>query len=227
MLKVKLLAYTPEPEKLVAAAARLCYSDKSADELMENFTPDKVEAFVRKLVSLGHESPMEHVCFTFAIDGISRACSHQLVRHRIGASFSQKSQRYVKENQFEYVTPPKIAAKPELVAKFDRAMADMQAAYAELLAAGVPAEDARFVLPNAASTSFVLTMNVRSLWHFFQLRCCNRAQWEIRALANAMLAEVREVAPLLFAKAGATCDSIGICYEGKMSCGKCKNVLER
>jgi thymidylate synthase (FAD) len=227
VVKVILLEHTPEPERLVAAAARLCYSDKSADELLDNFTPDKVESFVKKLVSLGHESPMEHVCFTFAIDGISRACSHQLVRHRIGVSFSQKSQRYVKENQFEYVTPPKIAAKPELAEKFDKAMADMQGVYEELLAAGVPAEDARFVLPNAASTSLVVTMNVRSLWHFFELRCCNRAQWEIRALANAMLAEVREVAPLLFAKAGATCDSMGICFEGGMTCGKCSNVLSR
>ncbi len=226
-MKVSLLQYTPEPEKLVAAAARLCYSDKGADELMDNFTPDKVEGFVKKLVALGHESPMEHVCFTFAVDGISRACSHQLVRHRIGVSFSQKSQRYVKENQFEYVTPPKVAKNPELLAKFDKAMSDAQAAYAELLAAGVPAEDARFVLPNAASTSLVVTMNVRSLWHFFQLRCCNRAQWEIRALANAMLAEVKEVAPLLFANAGATCDSMGICFEGSMSCGKCKNVMNR
>lgn len=227
MLKVILLEHTPEPEKLVAAAARLCYSPKSADELMENFTPDKVESFVRKLVSLGHESPMEHVSFTFAIDGISRACSHQLVRHRIGASYSQKSQRYVKENQFDYVTPPKIAARPELAAKFDRAMADMQSVYQELMQAGVPAEDARFVLPNAASTSFVLTMNVRSLWHFFELRCCTRAQWEIRALANAMLAEVKKVAPLLFEHAGATCDSMGICFEGDMSCGRCQNVIKR
>ncbi|MBQ3180767.1 MAG: FAD-dependent thymidylate synthase [Firmicutes bacterium] len=227
MLKVILLEHTPEPEKLVAAAARLCYSPKSADELMENFTPDKVESFVRKLVSLGHESPMEHVSFTFAIDGISRACSHQLVRHRIGASYSQKSQRYVKENQFDYVTPPKIAARPELAAKFDRAMADMQSVYQELMQAGVPAEDARFVLPNAASTSFVLTMNVRSLWHFFELRCCTRAQWEIRELANAMLAEVKKVAPLLFEHAGATCDSMGICFEGDMSCGRCQNVIKR
>lgn len=226
-MKVTLLQYTPQPEKLVAAAARLCYSDKGADELMDNFTQDKVESFVRKLVSLGHESPMEHVCFTFAIDGISRACSHQLVRHRIGVSFSQKSQRYVKENQFEYVVPPKIAVKPELLAQFEKAMQNAQAEYAELLAAGVPAEDARFVLPNAAATSLVVTMNVRSLWHFFELRCCNRAQWEIRSLANAMLKEVKEVAPLLFEHAGATCDSMGICYEGGMSCGKCKTVISR
>ncbi len=226
-MKVILLEHTPEPERLVAAAARLCYSDKAADELLQDFTPDKVSAFVRKLVSLGHESPMEHVNFTFAIAGISRACSHQLVRHRIGASYSQKSQRYVKEKQFEYVTPPKIAAKPELAAKFEQAMIDMQHVYEQLLAAGVPAEDARFVLPNAASTSLVLTMNVRSLWHFFELRCCQRAQWEIRALANAMLAEVRQVAPLLFEKAGPTCESMGICFEGAMSCGRCANVLER
>lgn len=226
-MKVSLLQYTPEPEKLVAAAARLCYSDKSADELMDNFTPEKVESFVQRLVALGHESPMEHVCFTFAIDGISRACSHQLVRHRIGVSFSQKSQRYVKEKQFEYVVPPKVAKNPELAAKFEQAMQRAQAEYEELLAAGVPAEDARFVLPNAAATSLVVTMNVRSLWHFFQLRCCNRAQWEIRALANAMLVEVREVAPLLFANAGATCDSMGICFEGAMSCGKCKNIQAR
>lgn len=226
-MKVSLLQYTPEPEKLVAAAARLCYSDKSADELMENFTPEKVTEFVQKLVALGHESPMEHVCFTFAVDGISRACSHQLVRHRIGVSFSQKSQRYVKEKQFEYVVPPKVARNPELLAKFEQAMQNAQTEYAELLAAGVPAEDARFVLPNAAATSLVVTMNVRSLWHFFQLRCCNRAQWEIRALANAMLAEVKEVAPLLFANAGATCDSMGVCFEGDMSCGKCKNVQKR
>lgn len=226
-MKVSLLQYTPEPEKLVAAAARLCYSDKSADELMDNFTPEKVAEFVQKLVALGHESPMEHVCFTFAVDGISRACSHQLVRHRIGVSFSQKSQRYVKENQFEYVVPPRIAGNPELAAKFEQAMKNARTEYAELLAAGVPAEDARFVLPNAAATSLVVTMNVRSLWHFFELRCCNRAQWEIRALADAMLREVREVAPLLFANAGATCDSMGICFEGAMSCGKCKNVMNR
>lgn len=226
-MKVILLEHTPEPERLVAAAARLCYSAKAADELLQDFTPDKVASFVNKLVSLGHESPMEHVSFTFAIDGISRACSHQLVRHRVGASYSQKSQRYVKEKQFEYVMPPKIAARPDLAAKFEQAMFDMQHVYEQLLAADVPAEDARFVLPNAATTSLVLTMNVRSLWHFFQLRCCQRAQWEIRALANAMLAEVRQVAPLLFAKAGPTCESMGICFEGSMSCGRCANVLAR
>lgn len=227
MVKVILLEHTPEPERLVAAAARLCYSPKGAAELLEDFTPEKVEGFVRKLVSLGHESPMEHVCFTFGIEGISRACSHQLVRHRIGASYSQKSQRYVREKQFDYVLPPTIEASPELTDKFQATMARLQGVYEELLAAGIPAEDARFVLPNAASTSLVLTMNVRSLWHFFELRCCQRAQWEIRNLAYEMRRLVREVAPLLFAKVGPTCESMGLCFEGSMSCGRCPNVVER
>jgi len=226
-MKVQVIAHTPDPEKIVAAAARLCYSPKGATELLENFTPDQVEKFVKKLVSLGHESPMEHVSFTFAIEGISRACSHQIVRHRVGASYSQKSQRYVKEHQFDYVTPPLVKRNEEANELFKQAMADAQAVYEKLLAAGIPAEDARFVLPNAASTSFVRTMNVRSLWHFFELRCCTRAQGEIRALANEMLKQVQEIAPLLFAKAGATCDSMGICFEGNMCCGKCKNVAER
>ena len=227
MVKVVLLEHTPEPERLVAAAARLCYSARGAAELLEDFTPDKVEGFVRKLVALGHESPMEHVSFTFGIEGISRACSHQLVRHRVGASYSQKSQRYVKEKQFDYVVPRSIAGRPELAERYRQTMAELQGVYDELLAAGVPAEDARFVLPNAAATSLVLTMNVRSLWHFFELRCCQRAQWEIRELAEEMRRQVRQVAPLLFAKAGPTCETMGICFEGAMSCGRCKNVIER
>ncbi|MGI5825585.1 MAG: FAD-dependent thymidylate synthase [Bacillota bacterium] len=227
MLKVKLISHTPDPERVVAAAARLCYSPRSANEILENFSDEQVTEFVQKIVSLGHESTMEHVSFTFAIDGISRALSHQLVRHRIGCSYSQQSQRYVKEKQFEYITPPKVAKNPAALAKFEKLMAEAQKVYTELLEAGIPAEDARFVLPNAAETKFVMTMNVRSLLHFFELRCCNRAQWEIRALANAMLKEVKAVAPLLFAHAGATCDSQGICYEGDMCCGKCKNVAKR
>jgi len=226
-MKVQVIAHTPDPEEIVAAAARLCYSPKGATELLENFSPDQVEKFVKKLVSLGHESPMEHVSFTFAIEGISRACSHQLVRHRVGASYSQKSQRYVKENQFDYVIPPSVSRNEKARNFYESAMAYAQAAYGYLLMEGVPAEDARFVLPNAAATSLVVTMNVRSLWHFFELRCCTRAQWEIRALANEMLKQVREIAPLLFDKAGATCDSMGICFEGSMCCGKCKNVVER
>ncbi len=223
-MEVKLISYTPEPEKVVAAAARLCYSPKSAVDIMEDFSDEQVGAFLEKLMDLGHDSPLEHASFTFAIDGVSRALSHQLVRHRIGASFSQKSQRYVKERDFQYQTPPAIRRDPAALALFQQAMASSEDFYDRLLEMGVPAEDARYVLPNAAATNFVLTMNARSLHHFFRLRCCVRAQAEIRELANRMLAEVKAVAPRLFAKAGASCDTMGVCFEGKMSCGKAPTV---
>ncbi len=226
-MEVRLLAYTPEPEKMVAAAARLCYSADSGAEILENFSDEAVQKFLAKLADMGHASPFEHASFTFAIDGVSRALSHQLVRHRIGVSFSQKSQRYVKERQFEYVVPPSVGRDPQRKAQFEQVMAELQTQYESLLAAGVPAEDARYLLPNACVTNLVVTMNARSLLHFFELRCCMRAQWEIRELANRMLAAVRQVAPNLFAKAGATCDTIGICFEGKMSCGRAKTVLDR
>jgi len=226
-MEVRLLTYTPEPEKVVAAAARLCYSSASGAEIMENFSDEKVAAFLAKLTDYGHSSPLEHASFTFAIDGVSRALSHQLVRHRIGVSFSQKSQRYVKEKQFEYVKPASIAKNAEASARFDEVMAYLEENYEAFLAMGLPAEDARYILPNACVTNLVVTMNARSLHHFFELRCCMRAQREIREMANLMLAEVRKVAPNLFAKAGATCDTMGICFEGKMTCGRAKTVMER
>ena len=216
---VVLLSYTPEPEKVVAAAARLCYSQKSGDELMEDFTADKVESFLKKLVDLGHESPFEHVSFTFAIDGVSRAFSHQLVRHRIGCSYSQKSQRYVKENGFSFIKPRTVEQNEEANRLFEETISFLRDNYQKLLDAGIPAEDARYILPNAAETSLVVTMNARSLLHFFELRCCTRAQWEIRFVAQQMLKQVKEVAPLLFAEAGAPCVKKGYCPEGKMSCG--------
>lgn len=217
--QVKLLDYTPEPEKLVAAAARLCYSRKSGVELMESFTEEKVAEFIKKLVELGHDSPVEHVSFTFAIDGVSRVFSHQLVRHRVGCSYSQKSQRYVKENGFAVVEPRSLAANSEADAIFKQSIELLQQNYEKLLSLGMPAEDARYILPNAAATALVVTMNARSLMHFFELRCCTRAQWEIRYVAQEMLRQVKEVAPLLFANAGAPCAKKGFCPEGKMSCG--------
>ncbi len=248
-MKVTLLAHTPNPEQVVAAAARLCYSSCDAAHLMEQLTPEKTASFVQMLAQLGHESPTEHVTFTFGIQGISRACSHQLVRHRI-ASYSQKSQRYVSENAFEYVTPPEIAADPALLACYEKAMADCQRVYEQLAddltqhhtkalmengmqeaeakkAARKQAnEDARFVLPNACETQIVVTMNARSLHNFFRERMCQRAQWEIRDLAWEMYALVTEVAPNLFSKAGPGCLHGG-CPEGKMSCGKAKEVRAR
>ena len=215
---VTLITHTPEPEKVIAGAAKLCYSKSGIRDLMDNLTADKVEAFIKKLTDLGHQSPLEHCTFTFGIEGVSRALSHQLVRHRI-ASYSQKSQRYVNESGFGYITPPSIKEDEYNHLYYKEFMAYCQYVYERLIERGVPAEDARFVLPNACETKIVVTMNIRSLLHFFEERCCNRAQWEIRAMANEMLRICKEVAPTLFANAGASCVR-GKCKEGTMSCGK-------
>lgn len=246
-MKVMLIAHTPEPEKIVATAAKLCYSSSDISSLKEGLTEDKTRSFIEMLASIGHESVFEHVSFTFGIEGISRACSHQLVRHRI-ASYSQKSQRYVNENGFEFITPPEIEELPEAKAEFDRLMEQITESYdkiADLLTANHTArltaegldektaaskarklanEDARFVLPNACETKIVVTMNVRSLFNFFEHRCCNRAQWEIRAVAEEMLRLCKEAAPNIFCHAGPSCVVSGKCPEGKMSCGKMKEV---
>lgn len=216
-MKVSLMSYTPEPEKKVAAAAKLCYSAAGPDELLENLDEQAVQRFLGKLIDLGHLSPTEHVTFTFAIEGVSRALSHQLVRHRV-ASYSQKSQRYVSEGQFEFVTPPSIQQDAVAMELYRTKMVEIQAAYEELSKI-VPKEDARYILPNACETKLVATFNTRSLYNFFQHRCCQRAQWEIRDLAHKMLSEVKKVAPTLFAKAGATCVTQGVCPEGSMTCG--------
>jgi len=217
-MRVQLLTHTPDPEQVVAAAARLCYSDASISQLLER-APEQAPRLLRKILDLGHLSVLEHANFTFGIEGISRACSHQLVRHRI-ASYSQQSQRYVShEVPFAAVLPASIAAQPELASRFEAHLAATHALYRELLEAGIPAEDARFVLPNAAATKLVMTMNARELHHFFTLRCCRRAQWEIRAMAREMLRLVRQAAPLLFAAAGPGCLH-GACPEGAMTCGE-------
>ncbi len=256
-MKVILLSHTPEPEKVIACAAKLCYSDSGIDTLYDSLTEEKAADFVEMLAGMGHESPIEHVSFTFGIEGISRACSHQLVRHRL-ASYSQKSQRYVSETQFSYVTPPAVSADPDTDRLYRETMESIQHSYEvlrtaivtrdilafarekeiELPAEGEPIayfkenykkdynallkkaqEDARFVLPNACETSIIVTMNARTLYNFFRHRCCNRAQWEIKAVADEMLKIVREVAPTLFKNAGPSCLK-GSCPEGKMSCGK-------
>lgn len=225
-MEVKLLRHTPEPEKTVAMSARLCYSPIGAAQLEEKMTDEQAAKLVRKLVSMGHFSTLEHVTFTFAIEGVSRVLTHQLVRHRI-ASYSQQSQRYVKEHNFETIMPPTIAARPEAKEKFNRLMQDIQDLYNEYTEMGIPAEDARYVLPNAAETKIVCTFNVRSLMNFFSLRCCTRAQWEIRQLAEKMLAECKRVAPVLFENAGPTCVSEGVCHEGEMSCGRLQAILAK
>lgn len=224
-MRVTLINYTPEPEKTVAAAARLCYSSSGIDALLDKLDEQNTADFLQKLISLGHESPFEHVTFTFGIEGVSRNLTHQLVRHRI-ASYAQKSQRYVSENNFPYVTPPSIAKNKDALKLYQQKMQELQEAYDEL-AKIVPKEDARYVLPSACETKIIATFNARSLFNFFAHRCCRRAQWEIRALANEMLKLVKNVAPILFSKAGPTCVTEGVCYEGEMSCGRIKNVIAR
>ena len=267
MLKVKIIAHTPEPDKVVAQAGKLCYSAVGVDEITQKLTEEEIARYVNMLASIGHESPLEHVSFTFAIEGISRACTHQIVRHRI-ASYSQQSQRYVKLEQFEYIIPPAIEKNPEAKRIFIEAMERDQKAYDELVdllledilidkhaadygscikevlkenpdavpdrskvldlyaekffenyrkAEKQAIEDARYVFPNACETKIVITMNARSLLHFFNVRCCNRAQWEIREMATEMLKECKKIAPALFKKAGPDC-VYGKCGEGKMSC---------
>ena len=267
MLKVKIIAHTPEPDKVVAQAGKLCYSAVGVDEITQKLTEEEIARYVNMLASIGHESPLEHVSFTFAIEGISRACTHQIVRHRI-ASYSQQSQRYVKLEQFEYIIPPAIEKNPEAKRIFIEAMERDQEAYDELVdllledilidkhaadygscireilkenpdvvpdrskvlnlyaekffenyrkAEKQAIEDARYVFPNACETKIVITMNARSLLHFFNVRCCNRAQWEIREMATEMLKECKKIAPALFKKAGPDC-VYGKCGEGKMSC---------
>ncbi|PLX92284.1 MAG: thymidylate synthase (FAD) [Desulfuromonas sp.] len=221
-MHVELLTHTPEPEQVVAAAARLCYSDASISDLVEKSRADR-QAFLEKITSLGHLSVLEHVSFSFGVEEISRACSHQLVRHRL-ASYSQQSQRYVSHQQrFAAVTPASVSAQPELNQRYQQLLDEIHQFYGELLDAGVPAEDARFVLPNAATTKIVITMNGRELLHFFSLRCCRRAQWEIQEMAKRMLTLIKPLAPTLFASAGPGCVR-GACPEGKMTCGEASDV---
>lgn len=229
-VRTELLQYTSNPEIVVATAAKLCYSDAGIAEIREGVEKKDVTKFIQKLVDMNHLSPIEHASFTFGVEGVSRSLLAQLTRHRI-ASFSVKSQRYVKVKEFNYVIPPKIEALgEEAKAEYCRqmeAMASWYQGWTERLEAGEQGnEDARFVLPNAAETKLVLTMNARELMHFFSVRCCNRAQWEIREMAWQMLKLCRQVAPALFSNAGPACVR-GACSEGKMSCGRPEEVRAR
>lgn len=248
MAKVELLRYTPEGEKLIASAAKLCYSSIGITEIEDNLNENKVNSFLNMLMDLGHQSPIEHISFTFGVEGVSRTLTHQLVRHRI-ASYSQQSQRYVKLDQFEYIIPPNIEKNPKAKEKFIKAMEEDQRYYDEItnilfenhynkyISQGVKEkeaknkaekeaiEDARYVFPNACETKIVFTMNARTLINFFKLRCCNRAQWEIRQLATQMLKKVRSIYPTLFKNAGPSCLN-GPCPEGSMTCGRILEVRE-
>jgi thymidylate synthase (FAD) len=216
---VHLLSHTPDPERAVAVAARLCYAPVGAAELMEHMSDDAVRKVLFTIISSGHFSALEHVSYTFAIDGVSRALTHQLVRHRL-ASYNQQSQRYVSyTDDPAFIVPPEVDENPEARMAFLAACGAAFISYRELIDAGVPAEDARYLLPNAMETKIVVTMNVRELLHFLELRCCRRAQWEIRELALRMLELVEPTAPYVFMDAGAACRR-GPCREGKMTCGE-------
>lgn len=273
--KVKLLSHTMNPELVVACAGKLCYSKSGVEDLLEKQTPESIERFVNMLADLGHESPIEHATFTFAIEGISRACTHQLVRHRI-ASYSQQSQRYVNlVDRFEYIIPQAYRENSVLKYIYMTAMEQDAENYSKLVKTSLllkakelglsekyakellsadeefkqqcpdlisyfkreqrkeyskaekqAIEDARYVLPNACETKIVVTMNARTLMNFFRHRACDRAQWEIRELTDIMIEAVKEVAPVLFKKAGPNC-VVGPCPEGAMSCGKAKEKRDK
>lgn len=248
LINVKLISHTPDPEKVIATAAKLCYSNCNINDIMDGLTDERAENFVEMLSNIGHESPIEHVSFTFAIEGVSRAFLAQITRHRI-ASYSVQSQRYVNKEMFEYVIPPEIENIKDAKEKFINAMNEDQKTYNEitgilknkylfeLIEKGIDEkeaqrisekkaiEDARFILPNACETKMICTFNARSLYNLFKHRCCNRAQWEIRDVAIKMLEIVMEVCPSLFKYAGPECLR-GKCPEGKMSCKEMKKVNE-
>lgn len=212
-VEVELLSHTPKGDLLSAMAATLTHSQSSMEEL-QNDDPEKLRSILRHVIDLGHESVIEHASYTFGISGVSRSLTHQLVRHRI-ASYSQQSQRYV-ESDREYVTPPSVAAS-DGETRYREAMQAIWDTYEELQEM-VPTEDARYVLPNAACTKIIVTMNARSLHNFFALRCCLHAQWEIRALAWKMLQLVRDATPVIFDKAGPPCKTEQRCPMNKTDC---------
>ena len=230
-LHVELLAVTPEGENLVALAAKLCYARSDVGGLREKVNANDQSAFIEKLLDSGHLSVVEHVSLTFAVEGVSRALLAQLTRHRI-ASFSVQSQRYVPlDARFNYILPPRIKELgEEAVAAYHAQMGQIHAWYHDwqkALGMGESSnEDARFVLPNACETKLVMTMNARELKHFFRLRCCERAQWEIRALAPEMLRISREQLPVLFKGDGPGCVA-GPCPEGRMTCGKIREIRKK
>ncbi len=248
-MNVKLICHTKDCENLVACAAKLCYSSATIDDLIKNETQKNNLKFIDMLTKLGHESPMEHANFTFGVEGVSRSLLAQITRHRI-ASFSVQSQRYVLEDEFSFVIPPEIEKDEYLKKIFTDSMKNTQQTYSQLQeklkqhhknnlmlqgfdeneatkkAEKMSCEDARFVLPNACCCKFLITANARSLLNFFRLRCCNRAQWEIRKLAFKMLELAISVAPNLFKNAGPSCVH-GKCTEGKMSCKKSYEVKQK
>jgi thymidylate synthase (FAD) len=226
-LKVEVISYTKNPEQVVVAAIRQCYSSAGASDLKKTTKTGKAKKLIKKVVASGHTSTIEHASFTFAIKGVSRACTHELVRHRI-ASYSQQSQRYVNlgKKGVSYIVPPELKKKKneKLLKRFKEAVNFLEKEYQDFINLGIKPEDARSLLPNACEAKIVVTMNARCLKNFFKLRMCQRSQWEIRNLASKMATEVKKIAPAIFANVGPTCMTEKICWEGEMSCGLWKKI---
>ena len=217
---VKLISKPQNILKTVYTACRTCYSAQSPVDMYENdVDEEKMLKLIKNVIASGHHSTIEHIQISFAISNVSRACTHQLVRHRL-MSFSQKSQRYVQEKgQFDYIIPPTIDKNPELREKFVSFMGEISNKYQEFVDAGIPAEDARFVLPNAASSSLVASLNLREMIHLANLRLCTRAQYEIRCMVKAMCDELTAKEPWLKEYLVPKCEALGFCDEHK-SCGR-------
>ncbi len=223
-MKVHVIDYTRDADRTVAVAARLCYSPSSIEDIGTRMDESEVVRMVHMLRERGHMSPFEHAYFVVGIEGLSRTASHQLVRSRI-ASYSQQSQRYIDHRDFPFVTPPSIKKDPRLHERYREHLAEATALYRQLCDAGVPKEDARFVLPNATATSLVMSKNARAWLEWFEVRMCTRAQWEIRVLAHRILRQLRRLAPEIFEVAGPPCMTEGICREGTDSCGRIDHLV--
>ncbi len=223
-IKVTLISHTLDPEATVVAGIRQCYSPKGGAELKAKTKEETRQRLINQIIKSGHTSTIEHASFTFALEGVSRALTHQLVRHRI-ASYSHQSQRYVTFNEdLLYIVPPKIKKNPAALKIYEENIKKSSQDYQALLKLGLDKEDARYLAPNAVETKIVVTMNARALLHFLEKRLCTRAQWEIRQLAQLMLEEAKKVAPEIFRHAGPTCVTDKICWEGELSCGRWKNI---
>jgi len=222
-LRVELVSYTKDPEITCAKCASVSWRRKG----MRDFSLSEARDTIRRILSFGHESVIEHASFTFFVEGVSRSLTHQLVRHRI-ASYTQQSMRYVDLTRSKdyFVKPESIDKNQKLSEMFDEIMNKCKDAYNSFRKSDIPQEDARFVLPIATQTKIAVTMNSRELRHFFALRCCLRSQWEIRELANEILRICKSVAPFIFENAGPSCVKLGYCPEGELACGKIEEVLE-
>ena len=222
-MRVELISYTRDPEITCAKCASVSWRRKSLKDL----TLDQAREIIEQVLGYGHESVIEHASFTFFVDGVSRSLTHQLVRHRL-ASYTQQSMRYVDLTRSEryFIKPKSISKNQELSELFDDINAECKDAYDQFRKEGIPAEDARFLLPIATQTKIAMTMNARELRHFFALRCCLRSQWEIRELANRILKICKSIAPSLFRNAGPSCVGLEYCPEAELTCGKLEEVMK-